>query len=153
VAGQTWATLQPEPAGLATRLSGTAPAASLLSLHACSGSRDASVWADSEPCPQDQRQRYPLKDGEGGPLAGLGRPGQSSLQPDAKSSATLARTLTPPGPGPAEKGSRTPMGKPRTVSGRRRFDHVIPHSAAMSSSARHLPNRASPLKASQVGFG
>ncbi len=33
---------------------------------------------------------HPLKDGEGGPRAGLGRPGQTSRQPDAKSSATLA---------------------------------------------------------------
>jgi hypothetical protein len=158
VAGQTWATLQPDqdcgtrcPGGTALRngLSGR------LSLHACSGSRAASVWADSEPRPQDQRQRRPPKDGEGGPRAGLGRPGQTSRQPDAKSSAMLAGTLTPPGPGPVGKGSRTPVGKPRTASGRRRFDHVSPHSAAMSSSGRpgHLPNRASPSKASQVGFG
>jgi hypothetical protein len=137
------------PAALAALLSGMAPAASRLSLHACSGIRAASVWADPEPRPQDPRLSHPLKDREGGPLAGLGRPGQTSRQPDAKSSAMLAGTLTPQGPGPAGKGSRTPLGKPRTASGRRRFDHV----SAMSSSARHLPNRASPSKASQVGFG
>jgi hypothetical protein len=78
--------------------------------------------------------RHPLKDGEGGPRAGLCRPGQTSRQPDAKSSATLA--------GPSllrvEKESRTPVGKPRTASGRRWFDHVSPHSAARSSSARHM---------------
>ena len=33
--------------------------ASRLSLHACSGSRVASVWADSEPSHQDQRQCHP----------------------------------------------------------------------------------------------
>ncbi len=141
------------PAALAALLSGMAPAASLLSLHACSGSRAASVWADSEPRPQHQRQLHPQKDGEGGQRAGLGRPGQTSRQPDAKSSSTLAGTLTPPGPGPIGKGSRIPVGKPRTASGSRLFDHVSPHSAAMSSSALHLPNRASSSKVPQVGFG
>jgi hypothetical protein len=38
-------------------------------------------------------------------------------------------TLTSPGPGQVEKGSWAPVGKPRTASGRRRFDHVSPHSA------------------------
>jgi hypothetical protein len=33
---------------------------------------------------------HPFKDGEGGPRAGLGRPGQTFRQPDAKSSARLA---------------------------------------------------------------
>ena len=35
--------------------------------------------------------RRPLKDGEGGQRAGLGRPGQTSRQPNAKSSATRLR--------------------------------------------------------------
>ncbi len=141
------------PAALAARLSGTAQAASWLSLHACEGRWAASVWADLEPRPQGQRHSHPVKDEEGGQRAGLGRQGQTSRQPDAKSSATLAGTLAPPGLGPAGKGSWTPVGKPRTASGRRRFDHVSPHSAARSSSARHMSIRASPSKASQVGFG
>jgi hypothetical protein len=38
------------------------------------------------------------------------------------------------------------VGKPRTASGRRRFDHVSQHSAARSSWARHMPNGASPWR-------
>jgi hypothetical protein len=38
------------------------------------------------------------------------------------------------------------VGKPRTASGRRRFDHVSPYSAARSSSARHMPIGASPSR-------
>ncbi len=55
-------------------------------------------------------------------------------------------TLTSPGPGPAEKGSRTPVGKHRTASWRRRFDHISSPSAAMSSLVRHMPNGASPSR-------
>ena len=91
-----------------------------------------------------------VKDGEGVPRAGPSRPGQIFRQPYAKSSAMLAGTFTPPGPD--GKGSRTPVGKPRTAPGRRRFYRVSPPSAATSSSARHLPHRASPSQVSQVGF-
>jgi hypothetical protein len=126
------------PAALAARLSGTAPAASWLSLHACEGRWAASVWADSEPRPQGQRHRHPVKDEEGGPRAGLGRPGQTSQQPDAKSSATLAGTLAPPGLGPAEKGSLTLVGKPRTAG-------TLPaeQPALDSANVPHWPDSAS----------
>ncbi len=80
-------------------------------------------------------------------------PGGMALRNDPSGQSvvpTLAGTLTPLGPGPVGKGSRTPVGKPRTASGRRCFDHVR---EAMSSSARHSPNRASPSKAFQVRFG
>ncbi len=75
VAGQTWALLQPGrdcgthcPGGTVHTdcVRGTAPAVSWLSLHARPVRLGASAQADSETRPQDQRQRHPVKDGEGG---------------------------------------------------------------------------------------
>jgi hypothetical protein len=75
VAGQMWATLQTDQVGgshcpggtaHAACVRGTAPAASRLSLHACSGGRIASAQADLESSPQDRRQRHPSESRRGG---------------------------------------------------------------------------------------
>ncbi len=82
------------PAALPVRLPGAAPAASWLSLHACSGSWAVSVWADSEPSPQDPRTSPSFERRRGRPAGWTWSPGTNlptaSRQPDAKRSATLA---------------------------------------------------------------
>ncbi len=134
------------PAALAVRLPGAAPAASWFSLHACSGSWAVSVWADSEPRPQDPRTSPSCERRRGGPAGWTWSPRTNLPITWCQEQCYAGWTLTSSGPGPVEKGSRTQVGKPRTASGRRRFDHVSPHSAARSSSARHMPNGASPSR-------
>ncbi len=53
-----------------------------------------------------------VKDGEGGLLAGLSRPGQISLQPDDKSSAMLTATSFPWARARAERGAGSQWGNP-----------------------------------------
>jgi hypothetical protein len=96
VAGQMWATLQPvqlEDCGTfcpGGKTPGSGPSGQLVVPPRLLGELGRFGLGRLEPRPQDQRHRHPVKDGEGGLRAGLGRPGQTSRQPDVKSSATLA---------------------------------------------------------------
>jgi hypothetical protein len=148
VAGQTWATLQPlQDCG--TRCpGGTTPGSGpsgqlvvpprlLVELGRSGLGRLGAPSSGSATFPSCERWR-------GRPAGWTWSPGTNLQTICCQEQCYAGWTLTSPGPGPAEKGSQTPVEKPRTASGR--FDHVSQHSAARSSSARHIPNGASPSR-------